>query len=114
MNHIGVLAIFSFTCLTQSEIKKVLNSIYKILLPEGKIFIAVHEDLEINKSPIGRYEIVPEIYNEEETQYYKYFTETEMIEYLEESKFRNIEVKRLHTNRNTEINNKKLCFIAQK
>lgn len=113
-NPIGVLAVFSFTCLTRAEIKEVLNSIYKVLLINGKIFIAVHEDSQSESSRIGRYEIVPEIYEEGETQYYKYFKENEMIKYLENAKFSNIVVKRLHTNRNTEINSEKICFIGQK
>lgn len=111
---IGVLAVFSFTCLTPAEIKTVLNSIYKVLLPNGKIFIAVHEDPSIKNSGTGRYEVVPEIYDTNEEQYYKYFTEQEMIDYLEGSNFCDIKIKRLHTNRTTEINNRKICFIAQK
>lgn len=111
---IGVLAVFSFTCLTPSEIKTALNSIYKTLLPNARIFIAVHEDLSIKNSGTGRYEVVPEIYDTSEEQYYKYFAEQEMIGYLEGSNFCNIKVKRLHTQRTTEINNNKICFIAQK
>ena len=113
-NPVGILAVFSFTCLTAIEIKEVLNSIYKILLPNGKIFIAVHEDLQTTSSSMGRYEIVPEIYDESETQFYKYFKENEMIKYLEDAKFNSVVVKRLHTNRITEINNEKICFIGQK
>lgn len=111
---VGVLAVFSFTCLTPSEIKKILDLIYKALLPNGKVFIAVHEDLQTVAGDVGRFEVVPEIYEESETQYYKYFKECEMMQYLKCARFRNIEVKRLHTSRETEINNKKMCFICQK
>lgn len=111
---IGVLAVFCFTCLTPAEIKTALNSIYKILLPYGKIFIAVHEDLSVKNSGTGRYEVVPEIYDSTEKQYFKYFSEREMIGYLKDAKFYDYKIKRLHTSRTTEINNNKMCFIAQK
>lgn len=114
LKFIGVLAIFCLTCLTPEEINNVLVSIYERLLPDGKVFIAVHEDSSAKSPALGRYEIVPEIYDESEMQYYKYFTEKEMIKYLENAKFENIDIKRLRTNRVTEINSNKICFIAQK
>ncbi|MCM1439628.1 MAG: class I SAM-dependent methyltransferase [Roseburia sp.] len=113
-NPIGIIAAFSFTCLTEIEINIVLDLMYKILVPNGKIFIAVHEDLIGSNLQTGRHEIVPEIYDNSETQYYKYFTEKEVVDYLEKANFNSIIVRRLSTNRVTEINNRKLCFIAQK
>lgn len=81
---------------------------------DGEIFNAVHEDNEQLDGQLGRFEIVPEVYDENELQYYKYFTENELLNMLQEAHFNDLRIGRLQTNRSIEINNNKIILIGKK